>query len=220
MRANVAKLLALALALPVASSAVAQEGSWIVEGLPAYSATTTDDSATFATLPPPFGNEAISQSVGDGTGFGFAVEYLWRERLGIEGAAFLTFHDTDMTIANDLRTFPAMDSTRFRTFTLGVNYHFPVGGRLRWSLGAFLPLMFADGTDHVFPALGRTEGRAYDQDYGLGIKGGMEWPFTLESPWTLSVDVRYMFLLIMESETVGDVDVDPFVLTAGVGYRF
>jgi outer membrane protein W len=83
-----------------------------------------------------------------------------------------------------------------------------------------VPLLFADGTDHVFPGLDRTEGRAYDQDYGLGVKAGLEWSFAPDSPWTLTVEGRYMFLLLMESETVGDIDVDPAVLTVGLGYRF
>jgi outer membrane protein W len=51
------------------------------------------------------------------------------------------------------------------------------------------------------------------------VAGGMDWAFAPGSPWTLSVEGRYM-LLIMESETVGDVDVDPAVLSIGIGYRF
>ena len=81
-------------------------------------------------------------------------------------------------------------------------------------------MMFADGTNHSFPGLGRVEGRAYDQDYGVGIKGGMDWPFAPGSPWMLSVEGRYMYLLTMESESTGDIDVDSFVLSLGIGYRF
>lgn len=220
MCANNKRLLIALMIMPAASSAFAQDDRWIVRGLASYSSTVTDDSAVLTTRPPPFGDETISQSVVDGAGFGFAVEYLWRDRIGIEGAAFLTSHDSDMTVSNDAGVFEATDSTRFRTFTLGANYYFPSEGRARWSVGGFLPLMFADGTDHVFPDLNRTEGRAYDQDYGLGVKGGIDWEFAADSPWTLSVDGRYMFLLIMESETVGDVDVDPFVVSMGIGYRF
>ena len=156
---------------------------------PAYFSTTADNSLAITTLPPPLGQEAISHSVAGGPGFGFGLEYMWSDHLGIEGAAFLTYHDTDMVIANDLGSFSASDSTRFRTYTFGANYHFNTKGRAQWSLGGFVPLMFADGTDHVFPGLNRIEG-------------------------------RYMALLIMESETGGDVDVDPFVLSIGIGYRF
>lgn len=145
---------------------------------------------------------------------------MWRNRIGIEAAAFLTSHDVDMVISNDLGTFTATDSTRFRTFTLGANYYFETESRARWSLGGFVPLMFADGTNHVFPGLSRTEGRAYDQDYGVGVKGGMDWSFGPDSPWTISVEGRYMFLLTMESESVGDIDVDPAFLSIGIGYRF
>lgn len=220
MRAHNMNLVIVILVMPIGSTALAQESKWAVRGLASYFSTVDDDSAVIATQPPPLGDEAVSQSVAGGAGFGFAVEYLWSNRIGIEAAAFLSFHDTDMTISNDLDAFAATDSTRFRTFTFGANYYFETNGGIQWSLGGFVPLMFVDGTDHVFPGLNRTEGRAYDQDYGVGIKGGMDWALAPGSPWTLSIEGRYMPLLIMESESVGDVDVDPAVLSIGIGYRF
>jgi outer membrane protein W len=203
-------------ALLLAAGAAAQESPWIVRGLVSYLATADGDTAVVLSQP----EETFRQSVDDGASLGFSVEYLWRDRLGIEAAAFLSSHDVEMVLSNDLGTFSATDSTRFRLFTFGANYHFESEGRVRWSAGGFVPLLFADGTDHVFPGLGRTEARAYDQDYGLGVKAGLEWSFTPDSPWTLTVEGRYMFLLLMESETVGDIDVDPAVLTVGLGYRF
>jgi outer membrane protein W len=202
--------------LLLAASAAAQENPWIVRGLASYLATADGDSAVVLGQP----EETFRQSVEDGASLGFSVEYLWRDRLGIEAAAFLSSHDVEMVLSNDLGAFSATDSTRFRLFTFGVNYHFESEGRVRWSAGGFVPLLFADGTDHVFPGLDRTERRAYDQDYGLGVKAGLEWFFAPDSPWTLTVEGRYMFLLLMESETIGDIDVDPAVLTAGLGYRF
>lgn len=218
--ANYKTVLTAVLISLIGTSALAQESKWIVRGYPAYFSTTDDNSLAITTLPPPLGQEAISHSVAGGPGFGFGLEYMWSDHVGIEGAAFLTYHDTDMVISNDLGSFSASDSTRFRTFTFGANYHFNTKGRAHWSLGGFVPLMFADGTDHVFPGLNRIEGRAYDQDYGLGVKGAMNWSFAPGSPWILSIEGRYMALLIMESETGGDVDVDPFVLSIGIGYRF
>jgi len=200
--------------------ALAQEGTWIVRGGPAYSSITGNESPVISPQPPPLGQETISTSVMRGPGLGVGFEYMWRNRIGLEAAAFLTFHDVDMVVSNDLGTFTATDDTRFRTFTFGANYYFETDGRAQWSLGGFVPLMFADGTDHVFAGLNRTESRAYDQDYGVGIKGGMDWSFAPGSPWTLSIEGRYMFLLTMESESIGDIDVDPAVLSIGVGYRF
>ena len=220
MRANYTKLVTVILTTLIGCNALAQESNWVVRGVAAYATIKSDKSPVISTQPPPLGQESISQSVSGGPGFGFAAEYMWNKRIGIETAAFLTSHDVDMVISNDLGTFTATDSTRFRTFTLGANYYFETDGRTQWSLGGFVPLMFADGTDHVFPALGRTESRAYDQDYGVGVKGGMDWSFAPDSPWTLSVEGRYMFLLTMESESVGDIDVDPAFLSIGIGYRF
>jgi outer membrane protein W len=202
----------------VASSVFAQESRWVLRGLGGYLVTAEDGSSFTASQPPPLGEETITQSVQGAPGLGVSAEYRWSDRVGIEGAAFLSSHDVDMTISNDAGTFAALDSTRFRTFTLGINYHFESEGRTRWSAGGFVPLMFADGTNHAFPDLNRTESRAYDQDYGIGAKVGMEWSLP-DSPWTLSIEGRYMFL-IMESEAIGDIDVDPAVLSAGIGYRF
>lgn len=214
------KIVVFILALFTTNVALAADGKWVVRGLPSYFSTTSEKSRATAMLPPPVGQETISQGTDGAPGIGVSLEYRWSERLGIEGAAFLSTHDSDMLISNDLGTFSATDSTRFRTFTIGANYYFQSNGRTQWSLGGFVPLMFADGTDHVFPGLNRTESRAYDQDYGLGVKGGVDWSFSAGSPWSLTIEGRYMFLLIMESETVGDVDVDPLVLSVGIGYRF
>ena len=214
------KLIVLFLILVIGNNAIAQDDKWIISGSLSYFLTATDNSPVTELLPPPLGEETTSQSIEDAVGFGLGLEYMWSERIGIEVAAFLSSHDSDMVITNDLGTFAASDSTSLRTLTFGANYHFQPNGRVQWSLGGFVPLMFVDGTDHVFPELDRTEHRDYDQDYGLGVKGGMAWSFAADSPWTLNLEARYMFLLIMESETVGDVDVDPLVLSVGVGYRF
>ncbi len=202
------------------NSAFAQDREWVVRVIPSYFSTASDNSPVISTLPAPLGQETTFQDIAGAPGFGFGVEYMWNERFGIEIAAFMSSHDSDMVISNDLGTFAATDSTRFRTFSVGANYHFSSEGRTQWSLGGFVPWIYVDPTDHVFPELNRTEHRYYDQDYGLGVKGGMDWSFAADSPWTLTIEGRYMALLIMESETVGDVDVDPLVLSIGIGYRF
>lgn len=219
MRGNLRRAGATILLVMIAGSALAQEDRWVVRGFGAYLATAEEGSSIPMMQPPPLDEETITQSVQGAPGFGVSAEYFWSDRIGIEGAAFLSSHDVDMTISNVGGMFTAADSTRFRTFTLGINYHFETEGRTRWSAGGFVPLMFADGTNHAFPDLNRTERRAYDQDYGIGAKAAMEWSFAPGSPWTLSIEGRYMFL-IMESETVGDIDVDPAVLSVGIGYRF
>lgn len=210
----------LIVALLATHTSSAADSKWVVRGIPSYFSTSSEKSRTTAMLLPPFGQETVSQGTNGAPGIGASLEYRWSERLGIEGAAFLSTHDAAMLISNDLGIFSASDRTRFRTFTIGANYFFRSNSQTQWSLGGFVPLIFADGTDHVFPGLNRTESRAYDQDYGLGVKGGVDWFFSPGSPWSLSFEGRYMFLLMMESETAGDIAVDPLVLSFGIGYRF
>lgn len=220
MRRQSLILVFISMAVLPGESTFAKDSTWLVRAIPSYFVTASSDSPVITTQPAPLGIESNSHSVDGDAGIGIGFEYLWGGRIGFEGAAFLSSHDTKMIIANDLGTFSASDSTRFRTFTFGVNYYFDTENSVQWSVGGFVPLMFADGTDHVFPDLNRTESRAYDQDYGIGVKGAAEWSFAPNSPWTLSVEGRYMFLLTMESETIGDIDVDPFVLSLGLAYRF
>ena len=206
--------------LPVIASNAVADDKWIVRGYPSYVLTATDSSPVTVMQDPPFGEETIAQDIDSAAGLGFSLEYMLRERIGIEGAVFLSSHDTNMKLSNDLGSYEAVDSTSLRTFTLGANYYFAPNGNRQWSIGAFVPLMFVDGTDHAFPDIGRVEHRDYDQDYGLGIKGAITWSLGADSPWSLSAEARYMGLLVMESETIGDVDVDPLVVSLGIGYRF
>ncbi len=220
MNIKTIKLATAGLIILVANTSMAQDGHWSLRGLVSFVGTSSNDDLRVQMFPAPQGQERLTHGVSSGSGAGLGFEYRWTDRIGIEGLALLTYHDSDISITNDLGRFSASDTTRFRIFTLGANYYFKPRDRMQWSVGGFLPLMFADGTDHVFPGLNRTESRAYDQDYGIGVKAAMDWSFSADNRWALTVDARYMGLLIMESETGGDVSIDPLLLSVSLGYRF
>lgn len=204
----------------IGSSVDAQETSWIIRGGAVYAVTASDESVSIATLTPPLTQERTTNRISDGPGLGVGLEYLLTQRIGLEIATLYTSHDSDVVIVNDLGSFTATDSIGLRTFTLGANYHFPAQGRALWSVGGYLALTFSDDVTLSFPALGRTDTLSFDQDYGLGVKAGMDLPFAPGSPWTFSVEGRYMFT-ILESEAAGsDLDLNPVVLSLSVGYRF
>lgn len=204
----------------ITSIASADDTKWIIRGGGGYMATASDEMVSVVTLPPPMTQETTSLSVSDGPGFNVALEYLLNERLGLEIAFLATSHDADVVIANDLGNFTATDSLGLRTFTVGANYHFSSKGPARWSVGGYLAETFSDDVTFSYPALGRTDIMAFDQDYGLGLKVAMDWPFSPGSPWMFSVEGRYM-ATILESETgTSDLDLNPFVLSLSVAYRF
>ena len=217
IRANSATLVLMILG---GSIAIAEDGDWIIRGGGLYSFVSGDEAVLMQTLPPPFGQDVVTHSITDGPGLGIGVEYLWTERIGVEAAVLLTFHDSEGTISNDLGSFKATDTMDLSTFTLGANYHFPTDGRAEWSLGVYVPLMFSDDADLNFPALDRKETFRFDQDYGLGVKAGLDWSLSPESPWSLSIEARFMKLILESEEAGGDLDVDPAMLSAGFAYQF
>jgi outer membrane protein W len=203
------------------STATADEhGRWIVRGSGLYSLVANDESIVMEGLPAPAGEETRTFGIDDGPGAVLSAEYLWTERLGIEAALMPTYHDTSMTLSNDQGTFTATDSMLMRTVTLGINYRFSTTGRAHYSLGGFVPLMYPERTDYEFAGLGRSEKLTFDQDYGLGVKAALDWPFSSDSPWMMSVVARYQTIILESEVSGGDVDVNPFSLSIGVGYRF
>ncbi len=204
----------------IGSSIDAQETRWIIRGGGLYAATAGDESVSIATLAPPLTQERTTNRISDGPGLIVGVEYLLTERLGLEIVYLSTSHDSDVVVVNDLGSFTATDSIGLRTFTFGAIYHFPTHGRALWSVGGYLAETFSDDVVVNLPALGRTETLSFDQDYGLGVKAGMDLPFATGSPWTFSIEGRYMFT-ILESEAAGsDLDLNPAILSLGVSYRF
>ena len=202
------------------SNTYAEESKWIVRVSGLYSATASDESISVVALLPPLGPESTTLSVSGGPGFGVGLEYLLTERIGLEIAFLAASHDADAVLANDLGTFTATDSLGLRTFTVGANYHFPAKGRILWSVGGYVAETFSDDVTFSYPTLDRTDTLAFDQDYGLGLKAAMDLPFAPGSRWMFSIEGRYM-LTILEAEA-GDLDLDlnPFIVTVGVGYRF
>ncbi len=219
-RSSKSRLATVVLLMLIGSSVGAQDTKWIVRGGGIYAATASDKSVSTVTLPPPMTQEATTLSVSDGPGFGVGLEYRLTERIGLEIAYLSAAHDADVVLTNDLGTFTSTDSLGLRTFTVGANYYFPANGRFLWSVGGFLAETFSDDVTFTYPALGRTDILAFDQDYGLGLKAAMDLPFAPGSPWMFSVEGRYMST-ILESEVGNrDLDLNPLVLSLSVAYRF
>ena len=219
-RSSKSRLATVVLLVLIGSSVGAQDTKWIVRGGGIYAATASDKSVSTVTLPPPMTQETTTLSVSDGPGFGVGLEYRLTERIGLEIAYLSAAHDADVVLTNDLGTFTSTDSLGLRTFTVGANYYFPAKGRFLWSVGGFLAETFSDDVTFTYPALGRTDILAFDQDYGLGLKAAMDLPFAPGSPWMFSVEGRYMST-ILESEVGNrDLDLNPLVLSLSVAYRF
>jgi outer membrane protein W len=198
----------------------AEDGDWILRSNGLYAILAGDEAVLTETQPPPVGEDTLRHEVTGGPGIGLGVEYMLTGHIGLEVAAQVTFHDSEGTITNDLGTFKATDAIDLYTFDYGANWHFGDSPRADWSVGLFVPVMFSDDVDLNFPDLDRKEVFRYDQDYGLGIKLGLDWATSDNGPWSLNAELRYKELILESEDPGGDLDVDPLTLALGFAYRF
>ena len=162
----------------------------------------------------------LTHSVDDGGGFGVGVERLVHRRFGIEATVLFTELDNllaarlgDAAVVNDVET------AGLEIFTLGLNYHF--ASSTRWNVHAGLFIGMSKLEDVIFlTEIGRREKLTFDDDIGVGVNFGLEVPFKQGSHWQFSAGLRYLST-ILESENAGeDLDLNPFIPTVGISYRF
>jgi outer membrane protein W len=153
-----------------------------------------------------------------GTGFGLFVAYRWSPRWSVEAGGLLTEVDNDYAFTLDGQTVLDTDSVEVETYLVGVDWHFAPASRTDWTVGLFVAE--TSFTDAVFlTEVGRTLERSFDDDHGFGVKLGGAWNLGA-SGWFAGLDARYL-VTMQEGEIGGqDLDLDPLIVSAGVGYRF
>lgn len=103
--------------------------------------------------------------------------------------------------------------------TLTVQYHFMPKARFSPYLGAGLNYTFFYNEDA--PGGGVTS-VDYDNHIGYALQAGAD--YAISGPWSVNVDVKKIFLRTNVSVNggaiTGKVDLDPWIVGVGVGYRF
>ena len=100
------------------------------------------------------------------------------------------------------------------------NYHFAPGKRADLYAGVWGGFSYYDDIIFSFPGEDFDEILRFDDDLGFGVKLGVDVPFKRNSRWIFTSEARYL-TTILEGEIAGqDLDVDPLMLSLGVGYRF
>ncbi|KAF0175650.1 MAG: OmpW family protein [Hyphomonadaceae bacterium] len=149
-----------------------------------------------------------------------AIEYFFNDNVSAELLCCAAQHDVKAV------------GTALGTVDLGQITHFPptVTLKYRWTnLGAFQPYVGAGvNYTHFFneelPAGGTVTSISYDDSFGGALQAGAD--FKLNDHWSLNADVRKIWIstdvTIMAGATRIDanVDVNPWVTSLGVGYRF
>jgi len=102
--------------------------------------------------------------------------------------------------------------------TLSLQYHF-TGGTVKPYLGAGINYTFFYGIDE-----GDVAGMDYDDAVGFSMQGGLD--FDLNDYWFLNVDIKKLLLTTDVSVDTGEdiipveVDINPWIIGAGIGVKF
>ena len=153
-----------------------------------------------------------------------AIEYFFTDNISLETICCVTQHDVDVN-AGALLGAEAVSDARVIPATFTLKYHFNPGGVSPY-IGAgptyFIWINDDPGVD--FTALGVTS-LSMSDELGVAVQAGIDVP--LGDSMLVSLDAKkYWVGTTAEWSNAGglllstDHDVDPWVLSAGVGFRF
>lgn len=199
---------AIATAAPAAGSG--PPGSqWTLRGHAAWVSPTDEQVASDGSI----------FSMDDGTGFGLDLEYRATRRLGIELGAFAADLDGRFRLDAGGLALDDTESIGMTSYSLGLTYHFAPGDRVDLHAGPFAAMSAYDDVIFLSEA-GLREKRSFDDDYGFGLKVGIDVALRPGGAWALSASARYLLTILEAEESGNDLDLDPLILTAGLTYRF
>lgn len=154
-----------------------------------------------------------------------AIEWFVTDNISIETIAGITQHDVDVTaglpvgaeLVSDAKLIPA---------TLTAKYHFDLGGIKPYvGAGPAYFLWVGDDPGAATLPLGVTETNL-SNELGLALQGGFDVPLGGDG-FGLSVDVKRYFIDTTARWFVGNTlaietehTLDPWVISAGIAYRF
>lgn len=207
------RLLVIGLVSLLPAVASAQAPRWTARVSAAWVSPTGDDLAGSLTGTGPF-----RFAVDDGPGLAAELEYRLTPRFGLELSALTADLDAELSIPGGATPISDVESSTFELYGLGLGYHPTHGRRTDFHVGLFAAIAYFD--DVVFlTELDRPTKLVFDDDVGFGLELGVDHAFG-SGRWRASAGLRY-FQMILEGEQAGqDADLDPLILTVGVGYRF
>lgn len=170
------------LCLCAATALSAQDSRWIVRGFAVGLLAVDDEVSVTRPSPDPSIEELTTHGVSDGSGFGAGVEFMVRRRLGAEFAAFIGDYDSDFVSKIGASTLTDTEEIGMEMFMLGINYHFTPRQRVDVYGGIFVAMTNFDDVVFLTEA-GRREKLSFDDDFGFGLKLGVDVAFRPGSHW-------------------------------------
>ena len=151
--------------------------------------------------------------VDDSTNLGITFVYMMSNNLGFEVLAALPF-EHDVTVDG----MGKVGSTKQLPPTFSVQYYFNPQEKFRPYVGAGLNYTTFFNDKSIAALGGDLE---LDDSFGLAVQVGLD--YDINEKWFINADVRYIsiettatILAVGES----DVDINPTVISVGVGYKF
>lgn len=213
-----------AMALPFASPAAAQEAGDIqIKG---FVTGVLPDGAIDSVTTDAIGLPANSQTrASDSVVPTVAIEYFLSPNLSLETICCVTPHDVEG--AGALAGAELIDNAIILPASVTAKYHFNLGSGVKPYLGAGATyfLIFGEGVGDDAAALGATDVNL-SNEFGFLLQGGLDIALN-DRGLGLSLDAKRYFVGTTATFRAGntvalqsDHDLDPWVVSAGLAYRF
>ncbi|WP_390618114.1 OmpW family protein [Maricurvus nonylphenolicus] len=233
---NMIKPLALASAVMAATTSAQvmalEAGDWIFRAGLTQVAPNEDTSIVTLNGADAFAGSELG--VDNDTQLGINLEYMLTPNIGLELLAATPFEHTVTAkgaLATALSTNGGTDVADIKHLppTLSINYHFDGMGNFQpyVGLGINYTIFFSeDGSNELEATLASDTDVELDDSWGLSAQVGFD--YHLNEKWLVNGSVRYIDIdteadikvKASGAKVESDVDIDPYVYTLSVGYKF
>lgn len=145
------------------------------------------------------------------------ISYFFTENIALELILATTKHNA-VAVGTALGDVP-LGSVHLLPPTLTLQYHFNLGNGVKPYVGAGINYTFFFDAN---PAGGAVTGLAFDNGVGIALQAGVD--IAINEHWMFNIDLKKLWLNTDASINGGaieaDIDVDPWILGTGFGYRF
>lgn len=207
------------------TSALAEQGDWVVRarGIVIHP---NDDSGLISLNGTPVSNTGVN--VDTNVVPELDVTYMFLRNWGVELIAGTSIHTVNsegsgLGLPNGFDLF----DTWVLPPTVTLQYHFLPDGKIRPYVGIganYTKFFAANATSALEKTLKGPVGVNLDSSWGWAAQGGVD--ISLKGNWFINLDLKYIdmsttaYLKTPIGNLSVDVDVDPVVFGAGIGYRF
>jgi len=222
---NIKRCTGLLVLLCSCTSVSAEQGNWLVRarGIVIHP---NDDSGLISLGGSPVTNTGVN--VDTNVVPELDVTYMFHRNWGVEVIAGTSIHtvNSEGSGLKLPRGFDLFD-TWVLPPTVTLQYHFLPDNNIRPYIGIganYTKFFAANATSALESKLGGPVGVNLDSSWGWAVQGGVD--ISLKGNWFINLDLKYIdmsttaYLKTPVGNLSVDVDVDPLVFGAGVGYRF